>query len=151
MYDIANDCMDYTAHEECLKSQQRIRKDYTKTIGQNGYVHPDDQDTLKRFCEELQIGSSHIYEELRKRYADGRYHWIEIEGKTIYNKNGKPVKVIGRTNNIDERKAKEEHFRICSETDSLTGLYNHQVVMDKIRKEISNPASENLRWLIILM
>ncbi len=149
VYDIANDCMDYTAHEECLKSQQRIRKDYTKTIGQNGYVHPDDQDTLKRFCEELQMGSSHIYEELRKRYADGRYHWIEIEGKTIYNKNGKPVKVIGRTNNIDERKAKEEHFRICSETDSLTGLYNHQVVMDKIRKEISNPASENLRWLII--
>lgn len=149
VYDIASDCMDYTAQEECLKGDQEIRKDYVRTICQDGYVHPDDQKVLKRFCEALQMGSSHIYEELRKRYADGRYHWIEIEGKTIYDKHGKPVKVIGRTNNIDDRKAKEEHYRICSETDSLTGVYNHQTVLDKIRRRVSRLTPAEFGWLII--
>lgn len=149
VYDIASDSMDYTAHEECLKGDQQIRKDYIRTICQDGYVHPEDKETLKRFCEALQMGSNHIYEELRKRYADGRYHWIEIEGKTIYDKHGKPVKVIGRTNNIDDRKAKEEHYRICSETDSLTGLYNHNTVLDKIRRKINALVPEAPGWMII--
>lgn len=149
-YDIEKDSMDYTKQGEGLLNEKQITKDYVRTIRKLGYVHPDDSDKLRQFCEELQMGKSRIYVELRKRYKDGRYHWIEIAGKTIFDKKGKPVKVIGRTNNIDERKEKEEYFRICSQTDSLTGLYNHQVVLDKIKTRLQKMGKGQSGWLVIV-
>lgn len=148
-YDIEKDSMDYTRQGEGILNEKQINKDYVQTIKKLGYFHSEDAEILRQFCEELQMGKSHIYVEIRKRYKDGRYHWIEIEGKTIYDETGKPVKVIGRTNNIDDRKAKEEHFRICSETDSLTGLYNHQVIIDKIKGRLKKLTKEQSGWLII--
>lgn len=149
-YDIERDVMDYTRQREGVVNEDRITKDYVKTIKKSGYIHPDDGNILKEFCEELCIGKKHIYAEMRKKYRDGRYHWIEIEGTTLYDKQGQPIKVIGRTNNIDERKAKEEYFQLCSERDSLTGLYNHQVVIDKIRARLAKIRPGQSGWLVIL-
>lgn len=149
-YDIEKDIMDYTRQREGLLNDVRISKDYAKVIKKTGYVHPDDAEALKQFCEELQMGKKHIYVELRKKYRDGRYHWIEIEGTTLYDYEGKPLKVIGRTKNIDERKNKEEQLRLGMEKDSLTGLLNHQTVVNKINTRLQRMNPETANWLIII-
>ena len=150
-YDIKKDIMEYNSQRDgVLVADDSIRNDYIKNIGESGYVHPDDENILKQFCEELQMGKKHIYCELRKKYKDGRFHWVEIEGTTIYDYSGRPLKVIGRTNNIDERKNKEEQMRLEMERDSLTGLLNHQTIINKIKARMENVPVDQPNWLIII-
>lgn len=149
-YDIEKDAMEYTRQSEDIINDEQIGSDYCKTIRHSGYVHPEDMGRLARFCDELQAGKRHILTELRKKYKDGRYHWIEIEGVTLCDFSGMPVKVIGHTKNIDERKEKEEQLKNSLERDSLTGIYNLQVIEDKIRQRLSHPGLRLPCWLIVL-
>ena len=149
-YDIAKDTMEYTRQGEGVINDEHVTGAYIKKIRQSGYVHPEDSGRLAQFCEELHTGKKHILTELRKKYKDGRYHWVEIEGVTLCDFAGKPIKVIGHTKNIDERKEKEEQLKDSLEKDSLTGVYNLQVIEDKIRTRLQNPALQLPCWLIIL-
>lgn len=149
-YDIETDTMEYTRQDEAVINTEQIAKTYTKTIRQTGYVHSGDADRLEQFCNELHAGKKHILTELRKKYKDGKYHWVEIEGVTLCDYAGKPVKVMGHTKNIDDRKEKEEQLKNSLERDSLTGVYNLQVIEDKIRSRLQNPALQLPCWLIIL-
>lgn len=150
-YDIEKDIMEYTTQRDgVLDADDSIRNGYVKNIGKSGYVHPDDANILKQFCEELQMGKKHIYCELRKKYKDGRYHWVEIEGTTLHDYKGRPIKVIGRSNNIDERKNKEEQMRLEMERDSLTGLLNHQTIVNKIKARLETVPVNQPNWLIII-
>ncbi len=150
-YDIKKDNMEYTTQRDgVLDADDSIKNGYVKNIGKSGYVHPDDANILKQFCEELQMGKKHIYCELRKKYKDGRYHWVEIEGTTLYDYKGSPIKVIGRSNNIDERKNKEEQMRLEMERDSLTGLLNHQTIVNKIKARLETVPVNQPNWLIII-
>ncbi len=149
-YDIKKDSMKYTRQGEGLLNAKQITGNYVKEIKDSGFVHPDDSDRLKQFCEELQMGKEIIFVELRKRNQDGRYHWIEIEGATIYDAKGRPVKVIGRTKDIDERKTSEEQLRIFSLTDSLTGIFNRQAITEKIKARLKKVEQGHDNWLIIV-
>lgn len=149
-YDIEKDAMEYTHQGEDVINNEQIANAYTRTIRQSGYVHPEDADRLEQFCSELHEGKKHILTELRKKYRDGKYHWVEIEGVTLCDFTGKPVKVMGHTRNIDERKEKEEQLKSSLERDSLTGVYNLQVIEDKIRSRLHNPSLRLPCWLIIL-
>ncbi|MDE5680225.1 MAG: PAS domain-containing protein, partial [Lachnospiraceae bacterium] len=122
-YDIEKDAMVYTRQGEDVINDEQTANAYTRTIRQSGYVHPEDADRLEQFCNELHAGKKHILTELRKKYRDGKYHWVEIEGVTLCDYAGKPVKVMGHTKNIDERKEKEEQLKSSLEKDSLTGVY----------------------------
>lgn len=150
-YDIKKDIMEYNSQRDgVLVADDSIRNEYVKNIGQSGYVHPEDENILKQFCEELQMGKKHIFCELRKKYKDGRFHWVEIEGTTIYDYSGRPLKVIGRTNNIDERKNKEEQMRLEMERDSLTGLLNRQTISTRIKARMESVSVDQPNWLIII-
>lgn len=149
-YDIEKDAMEYTRQGEGVINNEQVTKAYIRTIRQTGYVHPEDADRLAQFCDELHVGKKHILTELRKKYRDGKYHWVEIEGVTICDFSGSPIKVIGHTKNIDERKEKEEQLKSSLERDSLTGVYNLQVIEDKIRARLQNQALQLPCWLIIL-
>lgn len=149
-YDIQKDVMNYTRQKEGLFDDEQITKNYVKSIKRSHYVHPEDSSKLRQFCEELQMGKKHIYVELRRRYRDGRYHWMEIEGTTLFDPSGKPVSVIGRSKNIDERKATEEHLRVRSERDALTGIYNHQVILTKIKERLKEAWCGKSNWLLLI-
>lgn len=149
-YDIANDSMEYTKQGEGLLNELQISENYVKTIRELDYIHPDEESILQQFCDELQMGKEHIYVEVRKKYKDGQYHWIEVEGTTIHDLQGKPVRVIGRTKNIDERKEKEEALRKRSENDILTGLYNRQMITNKIENRLQRIDVSDRNWFAII-
>lgn len=149
-YDIAHDRMHYTKQSESIINENEIVENYTEVISQTGYMHPQDALGLKQFCEELRMGKEHIHAELRKKYRDGRYHWVALDGTTIYDFTGKPIKVIGHTMNIDERKKNEEKVKRSLEIDSMTGLYNRQTMMEKVRYRLSQKTSEQSDWLLVV-
>lgn len=149
-YDIEKDIMRYTRQSESIINEDDVTRHYTETILKAEYVHPEETDKLQRFCEELRMGKKHIHAELRKKYRDGQYHWVELEGITIYDFANKPIKVIGNTRNIDERKEREEQYRRSREWDSMTGLYNRQSVMDKVQERLQKRERCQNDWFIVV-
>ncbi|MBQ7955338.1 MAG: EAL domain-containing protein [Lachnospiraceae bacterium] len=148
-YDVQKDYMTYTKQAEAIINPDEFGEHYVENIRKSGYFHPDDTDILDEFCEDLRNGKPKIHAELRKLYKDGQYHWIELEGVTIFNDKGMPEKVIGKTLNIDERKERERIFREKSEKDSLTGLLNHRVTRDRINERISQLKEHESAYLMV--
>ena len=149
-YDIENDYMDYTSRKEELPNDKYFTKDFVKNLSELMNLYPEDRDVLQQFSEDLQTGKKHIYAEMKKRHRDKTYHWMEIEGATLSDYGGRPYKVIGRIRNIDDRKKKEEQFRLGMERDSLTGLYNHQTIVSKIKDRLHEMEKGQSSWLIII-
>lgn len=135
-YDVKNDSMFYTKQRADGLVADQIASNYLKVIQSEGWIHPDDSAELKDFCDQMRGGKKLVHTQLRKRFTDRKYHWVEVDGRTIYDDKGYPEKVIGKITNIDDRKAKEEQLKLNSERDSLTGLYNHMVCMDKVRRQL---------------
>lgn len=135
-YDIAKDAMHYTKQSDDGLNSEHIPNNYFETIRSEGWIHPDDMDELENFLNQMRNGNPSVHTVLRKRFNDRKYHWIEADGRTIYDENGAPDRIIGKVTNIDSRMEKEEQLKLGSERDSLTGLYNHKTCIDKTRNQL---------------
>jgi two-component system sensor histidine kinase VicK len=72
----------------------------------NELVYPDDRDIiLKAFEKALKTGV-YLYE-VRILRADGSTRWIRTSGKVIYDDRHMPLRMLGTTNDITERKHDE--------------------------------------------
>lgn len=75
-------------------------------------VHPEDQaNTMATVERHLQGESSFLECELRIRFADGQYHWVQIRGKALCNLDGKPDRLVGLSTDINARKSAELALR----------------------------------------
>lgn len=148
-YDVQKDSIQYTKLDDNVINLERNIEHYVKNIQKYELVHPDDEKVLQDFCNDLTGGKQKIHVEMRKLYKDGQYHWVDLEGITIYNKKGNAEKIIGKSQNIDERKAREKEFREKSEKDSLTGLLNHRVTRERISKKIRNMQAGTDGYLMV--
>ena len=114
-----------------------------------GEFHPDDWGIYLEYCEELGQGKSLIEIELRIRNRLGEYIWCQLMGKTIYDDDKKPIRVIGRLVNINAQKRELEALEYKATRDPLTGVYNKEVTIKKIDKFITgNKHSMHILMLI---
>jgi diguanylate cyclase (GGDEF)-like protein/PAS domain S-box-containing protein len=122
-------------------------------------VHPDDHAHVANSyaaCLENRIQSFEI--EFRLRARVGGWRWILSRGKTVsWNANSKPLRVVGTTVDIHERKEVEEALRRANRKlekqaaanaamqallieqathDALTGLYNRRFMDDALQREL---------------
>ena len=148
-YDVKKDSMHYTSQREEGLDAEQISDNYLEVIQSDGWVHPDDQMELLDFCEQMRGGRQHVHTQLRKRFTDRKYHWVEVDGRTIYDDNGDAERVIGKITNIDDRMEKEHLLKVSSERDSLTGLYNHMTCVNRIRKQLKTLKGDETAVLMI--
>lgn len=135
-YDIQTDSMTYKRQRESGLNAEQIVGNYLETIQAYGWIHPEDEEELKDFVDQMRGGKRHVHTELRKRYEDKTYRWVEVDGRTVYSEDGRAESVIGKICDIDERKKREEKLKHNSERDSLTGLYNHMESIERIRRQL---------------
>ncbi|HHV10186.1 MAG TPA: diguanylate cyclase [Clostridiales bacterium] len=102
-----------------------------------GYIHPDDWGIFLEFCQSIASGSSIIESQYRMKNRLGEFIWCQIMGKTIYDDNKNPVRVIGKIVNVDSQKRELEALEFKATRDPLTGVYNKEVTIKKIDKFIS--------------
>ncbi|MDR5823876.1 ATP-binding protein [Caballeronia sp. LZ043] len=70
-------------------------------------VHPDDRDGLTQaLTEALQRGGHYAYQ-YRVRRADGRYYWIEANGRVDHGADGTPLRFPGVLLDAEQRRAVE--------------------------------------------
>lgn len=123
-----------------------FKSDYLK---RGERVHPDDWGIYLEFCDKLTTGLDNIETEFRLKNKVGEFIWCQVMGKTIYDDNKKPLRVIGKLVNVDSQKKELEALEYKATRDPLTGVYNKEVTIKKIERFISgNKSSRHMLMLI---
>lgn len=148
-YDVDNDRMDYSRRGEETINPNAREEHYIESGMLRNYVHPDDMYRLENFYSMLRQCCPNIHVELRKKYTDGLFHWIAIDARGYVDPITKKGKVIGKSQNIDERIFEEIRVREQAERDSLTNLLNHKTVRRRIDEELSK-ITPNDEWYIMI-
>lgn len=120
---------------------------YSDCVARRNTIHPDDWGIYLEVCEELRKGKCIIEAEFRIKGKMNEYIWCQLMGKTIYDDDKKPIRIIGKLVNIDAQKKELEDLEYKATRDPLTGVYNKVITIKKIDKFIAG----NKNGLHVLM
>ncbi len=91
-------------------------------------VHPDDQAGLATAIAEVIARGGSYAHQYRVRRADGKYHWIEANGRVDHAPDGTPQSFPGVLLDVEERRAVEmERDRVTAELRALTETLEQRI------------------------
>lgn len=74
-------------------------------------LHPDDRDRLRATLKKAVETRTDYDAEYRVLWSDNSVHWIFARGRAFYAADGTPLRMLGVTQNITERKQSEQALR----------------------------------------
>ena len=84
-------------------------------------LHPDDaRQTIGLVQAHLAGATPYYIAEYRLQFKNGDYKWILDRGQALWDKQGKPVRMVGSHTDISERKQREEALRLIVEGTAAT-------------------------------
>lgn len=114
-------------------------------------VHPDDVDRLRREIDHHLTGASpHFESEHRIRHADGGWRWVLTRGLATREPTGEPVRVTGSLSDVTERHNAQQRLIHEALHDSLTGLPNRTLLLDRLEHCLSQLEREPARRCAVL-
>lgn len=109
-----------------------------------GHAHPDDRAAFLETIRAHLAGQAGEYvRELRMVHRDGRVRWFLIQGQTMRNTQGRPIRLLGTATDVTERRQAEEAQkelieqlrRALSQVKTLSGLLPICASCKKIRDD----------------
>ena len=105
------------------------------------HIHPKDREWALSFCRAATAEKrSHTFE-YRMLSADGGVVWLRDSVHVVV-EDGVPTQLIGVMTDITERKVLEEQLRHRAFHDSLTGLPNRALLVDRIEHALAGSGRE---------
>ncbi len=102
-------------------------------------VHPDDCAALLSQLSALKTGSQpSLINEHRVRAGDGHYKWALCRGLAVPRAGAPATRIVGSLTDITERHLLEDRLRHQALFDSLTGLPNRVLFMDRLSQAVAN-------------
>ena len=96
-------------------------------------IFPEDRDALDEMVSESLRGQRHSFQlEHRMRNKDGTYRWVLCRAITLQLPGCPAVRMVGSLTDISDRKALEHRLMHAALYDSLTGLPNRSLLMDRM-------------------
>ncbi|HEY8729781.1 MAG TPA: EAL domain-containing protein, partial [Acidothermaceae bacterium] len=97
-------------------------------------VHPDDRQSLRAAIDShLEGRSASVELEHRLLKRDASYLWVLCRALVIRNADGEPTRMVGSITDVHDRKELEGQLRHAALYDSLTGLPNRSLFLDRLR------------------
>jgi diguanylate cyclase (GGDEF)-like protein/PAS domain S-box-containing protein len=101
-------------------------------------IHPDDVETVESEITAHLLGLTPQFQnEHRIRHRDGRYRWILCRGMAVWETNREAYRMAGSITDITEQKEAEELLVHNAFHDSLTGLPNRTLFMNKLKRALT--------------
>jgi len=102
-------------------------------------IHADDLAHAVEDIEAYLAGRSKTFvSEFRLRCGDGSWKWTQSRGQVVESDSaGQPLRMIGIHTDISDRKYSEERVFQLAHYDTLTGLPNRVLFMDRLHQDIS--------------
>lgn len=82
--------------------------------------------------------------------ADGAVMWIKAAGESICDKEGIPIKAVGYYLDVTEQKNQELRLIKIAEVDALTGLFNRQTAIPRIKRYLAEMEDKEESAAIIM-
>jgi diguanylate cyclase (GGDEF)-like protein/PAS domain S-box-containing protein len=103
-----------------------------------GRVHALDLERVRAEVSEHLAGrSSHLETEHRMLHADGTYCWVLTRGLAVRDAGGAAVRMAGSQSDITQRKTAEDRLQHDAFHDSLTGLPNRALLLDRLGRAVA--------------
>ncbi len=114
-------------------------------------IHPQDVKQAEEAVQLYLSGQSQKYDvEFRFLRQDGEYMWIRARGKIVErDQAGKPLRFVGTHSDISVLKEHENHILRQAHYDSLTGLPNRFLTLDRLT-QLLNEAGRNEQQVAVL-
>lgn len=81
-------------------------------------IHPDDRGRVVALAQRTMQGLEHVLSaEYRIVWPDGSVHWLVLRGRVFFDAHGKPSRIIGVEQDIDERKSLEMELLQVADTE----------------------------------
>ena len=149
-YDIKNDCMRFANKYTEAFGKPSFQEKFANKAKQDDRVEKEDLSVYWEFITSLQKGRKHIEAEFRMQDKNGNFVWCQILGRTIYDINFMPVKVVGKIQNIDMQKRELEILQIKARLDPLTNVYNKCVTKELIEQKLKESNTDETHALMII-
>lgn len=139
---------------------ERVNQSYADILGYRiedlvgqpvrSFTHPDDWEENSWLIGQLLSGAMDRFNyDKRFFHADGRVVWVSLNGSIVRDEAGSPLFMIGQIEDITERRTMREALVHSAMTDSLTGLPNRAMFLDRLTSALE--AAENDGDLVALM
>lgn len=102
-WDIASGVIAYSENVSALAAGDVVEP-YGTVSGLLHMIHPDDREALAQALQRTEAEGVPFECEYRVRMLDGAYHWILGRGKTVVTEAGRPIRVLGISQDITVRK-----------------------------------------------
>lgn len=89
--------------------------------------------------------------EYRASAPDGEQRWVAARGVPMADAAGRPYRMIGVSQDISARKAREEAVRFLAYHDSLTGLPNRRLLDDRLTQAIHLAQRRDRKLAVMLI
>jgi diguanylate cyclase (GGDEF)-like protein/PAS domain S-box-containing protein len=114
-------------------------------------IHPDDLAAVKTAINDHLAGGTPTLEvEFRMIHRDGSYRWILTRGLAVRERGKPPYRMAGSQTDITERKRAEEQLLFDAFHDSLTGLPNRALFMDRLGQLVNRARRREERQFAVL-
>jgi diguanylate cyclase (GGDEF)-like protein/PAS domain S-box-containing protein len=102
-----------------------------------GRVHRLDVDRVRAEIEAHTAGqTAQLQTEHRMLHQDGTYRWVLTRAVAVRDAEGRAVRMAGSQSDITQRKAAEERLLHDAFHDTLTGLPNRNLLVDRLNRAI---------------
>ena len=99
--------------------------DYPNEMLKRGFIYPDDADLFLDLHRRIEAGEKEAEAVVRRRAPSGKYRWERIRYTKLQDMEGRAVKVLGTSADMDAYKEIEQRFRATiRQTGIAVGVYD---------------------------
>jgi len=121
-------------------------------LGYQDLTHPDDLPYDIELGRRMMAGEVHEQSrEKRYRHKDGHYIWVNLTSSLVWGADGKPRYYSTVVEDISRRKQVEGELRHLANHDTLTGLPNRSLLLDRLSQSIAFANRQNGEVAVLLI